>query len=152
MTLRAARKRGPNPGSTQHVDHGVSMNLAASWGGKRVVFFSITEFKTFRQTFRQFGERIFEQNSPSWKSFRLLPWRNWDRQRYLVSCNNYIGRCSFQIGRSGDCHYYIKHLEISRQIGRLGISVGSNVRYPPYFRTRKCHYKCGNCVLFHTLY
>ena len=31
-----------------------------------------------------------------------------------------IGRFSFQIGRSGDFHYFIKNREISRKIGRLG--------------------------------
>ena len=33
-----------------------------------------------------------------------------------------IGRFSFQIGRSGDFHYFIKNREISRKIGRLGSS------------------------------
>ena len=34
-----------------------------------------------------------------------------------------IGRFPFQIGKSGDFHYFIKNREISRKIGRLGSSV-----------------------------
>ena len=70
------------------------------------------------------GER-FKQNSPNSKSIRLLLWQNW-RSTVLalvlaVFGKKKIGRFSFQIGRSGDFHYFIKNRKISRKIGRLGL-------------------------------
>ena len=91
-------------------DHCVPTNMASSWGGNtHPVFFNHNAI--CERFLTKFAKLTID--SPVAMAKLAI-------DRASIVFGKKIGRFSFQIGRSGDIHYFIKNREISRKIGRLG--------------------------------
>ena len=100
-------------------DHCVPTNMASSSGGNtHPVFFNHNSI--CERFLTKFAKLTID--SPAAMAKLAI-------DRASIVFGKKIGRFSFQIGRSGDIHYFIKNREISRKIGRLGSSATNMGRY-----------------------